>query len=79
MKAIARPMYSSPPLHGALIVTKVLQDRDLKDLWYKVWILNSKSRFKFKSGFKSSHQTSGLYFTAVFAYMPCSIALKFAC
>ncbi|KAG2437533.1 hypothetical protein HYH02_011176 [Chlamydomonas schloesseri] len=35
LKAIARPMYSNPPLHGALLVTKILQDADLKQLWFK--------------------------------------------
>lgn len=29
-------MYSNPPLHGALLVTKILQDEELKQLWYKV-------------------------------------------
>jgi len=36
MKTIARPMYSNPPLHGALLVTKILQDPALKNLWYDV-------------------------------------------
>lgn len=36
MKAIARPMYSNPPLHGALLVSKILTDADLKAQWYKV-------------------------------------------
>ncbi|KXZ53448.1 hypothetical protein GPECTOR_7g1347 [Gonium pectorale] len=35
LRAVARPMYSSPPLHGALLVTKVLQDKELKAQWYK--------------------------------------------
>ncbi|KAF5837449.1 pyridoxal phosphate-dependent transferase [Dunaliella salina] len=34
MKNIARPMYSNPPLHGALLVTKILQEPALKNLWY---------------------------------------------
>ena len=34
LKAIARPMYSSPPLHGALLVTKILQDPELKARWF---------------------------------------------
>ena len=33
MKLLARPMYSNPPLHGALLVAKVLQDPDLKQSW----------------------------------------------
>ncbi|PNG99580.1 Aspartate aminotransferase, mitochondrial, partial [Tetrabaena socialis] len=34
LKNIARPMYSNPPLHGALLVTKILQDPQLKQQWY---------------------------------------------
>ncbi len=30
MQAIARPMYSNPPLHGALIVKEILGDQGLK-------------------------------------------------
>jgi aspartate aminotransferase len=36
MKAIARPMYSNPPLHGALLVAQILHDPDLKQKWYAV-------------------------------------------
>lgn len=36
MKLIARPMYSNPPLHGALLVSKILHDADLKQQWYQV-------------------------------------------
>ena len=35
-KAIARPMYSNPPLHGALLVSTVLHDPLLKAQWYEV-------------------------------------------
>lgn len=35
LQQIARPMYSNPPLHGALIVSTILEDPDLKALWYK--------------------------------------------
>uniref|UniRef100_A0A383V9K1 Aspartate aminotransferase n=1 Tax=Tetradesmus obliquus TaxID=3088 RepID=A0A383V9K1_TETOB len=35
MKLIARPMYSNPPLHGALLVSKILHDADLKQQWYQ--------------------------------------------
>lgn len=34
MKIIIRGMYSSPPIHGARIVTKVLTTPELKNLWY---------------------------------------------
>ena len=34
LKSIARPMYSNPPMHGALIVTKILSDASLKTQWY---------------------------------------------
>lgn len=33
MKIIIRGMYSSPPIHGARIVTKVLTTPELKNLW----------------------------------------------
>lgn len=35
LQRIARPMYSNPPLHGALIVSTVLGDLELKKLWLK--------------------------------------------
>lgn len=35
LQQIARPMYSNPPLHGALLVSTILEDPDLKALWYK--------------------------------------------
>jgi aspartate aminotransferase len=33
VKAVARPTYSNPPLHGALLVAKILHDKDLKGQW----------------------------------------------
>ena len=30
MQMIARPMYSNPPLHGALLVKEILGNNDLK-------------------------------------------------
>ncbi|XP_047176989.1 aspartate aminotransferase, mitochondrial [Vigna umbellata] len=33
LQLIARPMYSNPPVHGALIVSTVLGDPELKKLW----------------------------------------------
>jgi aspartate aminotransferase len=35
LQQIARPMYSNPPLHGALIVSTILGDPSLKTLWLK--------------------------------------------
>ena len=35
LKAIARPIYSNPPLHGALLVHTVLSDPELKARWFK--------------------------------------------
>lgn len=35
LEYIARPMYSSPPVHGALLVTTILSDTDLRTLWYR--------------------------------------------
>ncbi|PSC69059.1 aspartate aminotransferase isoform B [Micractinium conductrix] len=34
MKALARPMYSNPPLHGALLVHQILSDPSLKRQWF---------------------------------------------
>lgn len=36
MAAIARAMYSNPPVHGALLVSTILQDHELKAQWHKV-------------------------------------------
>ncbi|KAL0306787.1 UNVERIFIED_CONTAM: Aspartate aminotransferase, mitochondrial [Sesamum radiatum] len=33
LQQLARPMYSNPPVHGALIVSTILGDPDLKKLW----------------------------------------------
>ncbi|CAM9003892.1 unnamed protein product [Rhodiola kirilowii] len=38
LKAVIRPMYSSPPIHGASIVSTILKDSDL----YHEWILELK-------------------------------------
>ncbi|GJV11331.1 aspartate aminotransferase, mitochondrial [Tanacetum coccineum] len=35
LQQLARPMYSNPPVHGALIVSIILGDPDLKQLWLK--------------------------------------------
>ncbi|KAL1325353.1 hypothetical protein HN51_035416 [Arachis hypogaea] len=35
LQLLARPMYSNPPVHGALIVSTVLGDPELKNLWLK--------------------------------------------
>lgn len=35
LEYIARPMYSSPPVHGSLLVETILSDSDLKALWFK--------------------------------------------
>lgn len=35
IKIIIRPMYSSPPIHGARIVTEILTDPQLKEQWLK--------------------------------------------
>ncbi|KAJ1259490.1 hypothetical protein BS78_10G159600 [Paspalum vaginatum] len=33
LQQLARPMYSNPPLHGALIVSTILSDPELKSIW----------------------------------------------
>ncbi|CAD6247458.1 unnamed protein product [Miscanthus lutarioriparius] len=35
LQQIARPMYSNPPVHGALVVSIILNDPELKGLWLK--------------------------------------------
>lgn len=35
LQQIARPMYSNPPVQGALIVSTILGDPELKKLWLK--------------------------------------------
>lgn len=35
LQQIARPMYSNPPVHGALLVSIILSDPNLKNLWLK--------------------------------------------
>lgn len=35
LQQIGRPMYSNPPVHGALIVSTILGDPELKKLWLK--------------------------------------------
>lgn len=33
MKILVRPLYSNPPIHGARIAAKILNDADLKNQW----------------------------------------------
>jgi aspartate aminotransferase len=35
LQQLARPMYSNPPLHGAQLVSTILEDPELKSLWLK--------------------------------------------
>ncbi len=35
IKIIIRPMYSNPPIHGARIASKILNQQDLRALWLK--------------------------------------------
>lgn len=35
LQQLARPMYSNPPVHGALVVSIILGDPELKSLWLK--------------------------------------------
>ncbi|GLT25435.1 hypothetical protein SLA2020_005640 [Shorea laevis] len=39
LRLVIRPMYSSPPIHGASIVTTILRDRDM----YNEWIIELKA------------------------------------
>ena len=33
LKSLTRPMYSNPPIHGAKIVSTILSDEDLFEMW----------------------------------------------
>ena len=33
VKILIRPLYSNPPVHGARIVTEILSNPELKQLW----------------------------------------------
>lgn len=44
MQAIARPMYSNPPLHGALIVKEILGDEGLKQQYVSAFPSHYASR-----------------------------------
>lgn len=35
LKIIVRPMYSNPPIHGARIAAKILNNTELRSLWLK--------------------------------------------
>ncbi|KAL5707501.1 aspartate transaminase [Ranunculus cassubicifolius] len=35
LQQLARPMYSNPPVHGALVVSIILSDPELKGMWLK--------------------------------------------
>ena len=35
LQMVARPMYSNPPVHGALLVSTILEDPELKAQWHK--------------------------------------------
>lgn len=35
LQQIARAMYSSPPVHGLLLVSTILSDLDIKSLWVR--------------------------------------------
>ena len=44
LQKIARAIYSNPPLHGALLVSTILNDEKLKQQWYKVCAVAACSR-----------------------------------
>ncbi len=46
-------MYSNPPLHGALLVSKILTDKSLKSMWFEVRSIGS-------LGIKSEEKSLGL-------------------
>ncbi len=44
LQKIARAIYSNPPLHGALLVSTILNDEKLKQQWYKASAVAACSR-----------------------------------
>jgi len=50
LKAVARPMYSNPPIHGARIVDIVLGDKDLTASWHADLVLMSDRMTSMRSG-----------------------------
>lgn len=70
MKIIIRGMYSSPPIHGARIVTKVLTTPELKNLWYvhileNDWIVLTQ---EFPPPFQDTFNLIGLMKVCLHAY-----------
>ncbi len=45
LKSIIRPMYSNPPIDGARIVSEIINDENLNNIWYKE-VQNMASRIK---------------------------------
>ena len=54
IKAIARPIYSNPPIHGARIVDIILGDEKLTKIWHQELIDMSGRMKEMRQGLKSS-------------------------
>lgn len=82
-QAIARPMYSNPPLHGALLVSTILKDNELKQQWYKVSQQSHQRSFGRLDECPTTHQpTSSWTRVLLFRYLlfdPAGIQCDLAC
>lgn len=52
IKAIARPIYSNPPIHGARIVDIILGDEELTSMWHEDLRIMSGRIAKMRAGLK---------------------------
>lgn len=66
LQQLARPMYSNPPIHGALVVSIILGDPDLKKLWLKeVKVIMIDSRYPYIYALRRLRTFSVFYFDFV--------------
>lgn len=59
IKQIARPMYSSPPIHGARIVDIILGDEDLTKNWHEELITMSTRMKQMRTGIVANLKAKG--------------------
>ena len=59
LKAVARPMYSNPPIHGARIVDIVLGDKDLTASWHADLITMSSRMTLMRAGLVKAVKDAG--------------------
>ena len=59
MKQIARPMYSSPPIHGARVVDVILSDEDLTADWHRSLVDMSSRMQSMRVGLRAKLEALG--------------------